>query len=89
MKHHREVLKSLKAYNILAEVETSYGLVILEVTPETFTTARQLMQATRLLSNDALHLAVMRKAGLRDLATNDADIENVKALRVWKPYDVT
>lgn len=88
LKRHRKVLEDLEAYEILAEVETAYGLVILEATPETFLTARQLMQAYRLLSNDALHLAVMQKAGLRDLATNDADFDSIEALRLWKPREV-
>lgn len=88
LKHHRKVLEDLEAYEILAEVETSYGLVILEATPDVFLTARQLMQACRLLSNDALHLAVMQKAGLRDLATNDADFDSIEYLYIWKPRKV-
>ena len=88
LKRHREVLEALEAYEILAEVETAYGLLILEATLETFATARQLMQAYRLLSNDALHLAVMQKAGVRDLATNDADFDSVEGLHIWKPHEV-
>ena len=88
LKRHRGVLETLEAYEILEEVETAYGLVILEATPEAFSIARRLMQAYRLLSNDALHLAVMQKASLRDLATNDADFEGIEDFHIWKPHEV-
>jgi predicted nucleic acid-binding protein len=38
-----------------------------------------------LLSNDAIHLATMKNAGITNLASNDRDFERVEWLRLWKP----
>ncbi|MBN1236602.1 MAG: type II toxin-antitoxin system VapC family toxin [Methanotrichaceae archaeon] len=40
---------------------------------------------TRLLSNDALHLATMKQEGLSTLASNDRDFSSVKRLQIWRP----
>lgn len=42
------------------------------------------MREHRLLSNNALHLAVMRIEGITDLVTNDGDFDRVVGIRVWK-----
>jgi predicted nucleic acid-binding protein len=60
-------------------------LIILEVTIDIFRTARRLMKVHHLMSNDALHLAVMQGAGIRNLVTNDPDFDRVEGIRVWKP----
>ncbi len=36
-------------------------------------------------SNDALHLAIMKKENITDIATYDSDFEKVKGIRRWKP----
>jgi predicted nucleic acid-binding protein len=87
LKRHGEILETLEAYEVAAEVETSYGLTILGVTAETFSTARRLMQIHRLLSNDALHLAVMQEAKIWNLVTNDTDFDKVEGIQVWKPEE--
>jgi predicted nucleic acid-binding protein len=43
------------------------------------------MREHRLLSNDALHLAVMQIEAITDLVTNDRDFDRVVGIRVWKP----
>ncbi len=39
----------------------------------------------RLLAMDFVHLAIMRRNGLTNLATNDADFKRVADLKIWKP----
>lgn len=39
----------------------------------------------RLLAMDSAHLAMMKRNGLTNLATNDADFERVADLKIWKP----
>ena len=39
----------------------------------------------RLLAMDSAHLAIMRRNGLTNLATNDADFKRVADLMIWKP----
>ncbi len=38
-----------------------------------------------LLSNDAIHLATMKKHGITSIATNDRDFERVEWLNIRKP----
>jgi len=38
-----------------------------------------------LLSNDALHVATMKRYGITNIATNDPDFERVDWINVWKP----
>jgi len=38
-----------------------------------------------LLPNDAIHLATMKKYGIRNIATNDSDFERVGGIKVWRP----
>jgi len=88
LKHHREELEKLDAYEISDEVENGYGLIILELTTDTFPTARRLMQLHRLMSNDALHLAVMQKNNLQNLVTNDTDFDGIEGIHTWKPREL-
>ena len=85
LKRHPETLHNLNSYEIVAEVEKGYALNILGVSAKVFAEARHLMQVHRLMSNDALHLAVMQSAGIRNLVTNDPDFDRVEGIRVWKP----
>lgn len=85
VKRHPEALDHLNSYDIVGQVEKEYGLKILSVTAEVFAEARHLMQLHRLMSNDALHLSVMRSAGIGNLITNDPDFDRVEDILVWKP----
>jgi predicted nucleic acid-binding protein len=38
-----------------------------------------------LMATDAVHVAIMRRHGLMNIATNDPDFERVDWLTVWKP----
>jgi len=85
LKRKPEALEELEAYAIVDEVDTGYDLVILEVTADIFRMACRLMKAHRLMSNDALHFAVMQKSNLQNLVTNDSDFDGIEGVRVWKP----
>jgi predicted nucleic acid-binding protein len=45
----------------------------------------ELSAQKRLLTNDALTLAVMEKLGVTALATNDDDFDDVEEMTVYKP----
>jgi len=85
LKRKPEALEKLEAYAIVDEVDTGYDLIILEVTADIFRMARRFIQAHRLMSNDALHLAVMQKSNLQNLVTNDSDFDGIEGVHVWKP----
>jgi predicted nucleic acid-binding protein len=79
------VLTDLAAYEVVEDVEKNYRLQVVGVDAETFAIARALMREHRLLSNDALHLAVMQIEGITDLVTNDRDFNRVVGIKVWRP----
>ena len=79
------MLTDLAAYEVVEDVEKNYGFQMAGVGVETFAVARALMREHRLLSNDALHLAVMQIEAITDLVTNDRNFDRVVGIRVWKP----
>ena len=85
IKEHPDVLSDLVAYEVVEDVEKNYGLRVVEIGVEAFALARTLMREHRLLSNDALHLAVMQIEAMTDLVTNDRDFDRVAGIKVWKP----
>lgn len=85
VKRNPGVLKGLRAYEILEDVENNYNLAIIRITKEDFSKARQLMDKHHLFSNDAMHLAVMLKERIVHIATNDSDFDKVEEIKVWKP----
>lgn len=87
IKNNREILQNLEAYNALADIENNYNLEIWDVRQEDFTRARKLMNEKLLLSNDALHLAVMRREGIADIATRDPDFDTIEGIKIWNPFN--
>lgn len=85
IKNNPQILKELESYEIIKDVETSYNLEIVDVKKEDFLQAQSLMPRYFLLSNDALHLAIMEREGINKIATNDPDFDRVKDITVWKP----
>ena len=41
-----------------------------------------------LMTNDSVTVALMRKLGLRDIATYDADLDGVSGIMVYQPEDI-
>lgn len=72
---HKVVIPTVRALNFHIE---SIGLGLLEA-------ATDLSVQLRLLTNDALTVAAMKKLGLSHLATNDDDFDRVTGITVWKP----
>jgi predicted nucleic acid-binding protein len=40
------------------------------------------------MTNDSVTVALMQKMGLRDVATADADFNNISHIRVYQPGDI-
>lgn len=55
------------------------------ITLELLARGADLSAQHRLLTNDALTLAVMEKLGVTALATNDDDFDAVEGITVYKP----
>lgn len=85
LKRNPQILGKLDAYNAVASVVALPNLRILEVLPGDFAQARAIMQQYHLLSNDALHAAVMQRNGLNILASKDADFQRVPWIKLYEP----
>lgn len=87
IRKNREMLKDLKAYDIVEDIETNYNLSVTGLNQDDFDEARKLMKKEFLLSNDALHLAVMRREEIVNLATRDSDFATVEGIEIWEPEE--
>jgi len=62
-----------------------YPITLVEVDEMAMDLAVQLSGRYRLLISDAVHIAIMKKRGILDLASNDSDFERVTEINLWKP----
>ena len=82
---HPEIIGNLTQY---PQVPSRLGLIPLTVLPldqQILLDASRLAVQHRLLTNDALIVALMQRDGLVHLVTNDDDFDSVTGLTVWKP----
>lgn len=75
LSQHKQVTEVVQGLNIHVEATTLNLLV----------SASDLSIRFRLLTNDALTIAVMEKMGLTNLATNDDNFDALLAITIWKP----
>lgn len=61
------------------------GLDIREVEPKDVLIATMVGGEYRLLFTDSLHLSVMKRLKLKNIATRDSDFERVKDVTIWSP----
>lgn len=74
-----------KAWNALEVINQIENLRIEEIDRQILMDAVEFSKKYGLLSNDAFHVAVMKKYGVKNIATNDKDFERVDWIKVWKP----
>jgi predicted nucleic acid-binding protein len=75
LNEHKKVVAIVRALKLHVEV---INLDLLEA-------ASDVSSQSRLLTNDALTIAVMRRLGLFHLATNDDNFDLINGITVWKP----
>jgi len=91
----REALKLIrKNPEIISKLHTTwsnyayirrYPIAITEVDERAMDLSVQISERYRLLISDAVHIAIMKKRGIVDLASNDSDFERVAGINLWKP----
>ncbi|MCX9011051.1 MAG: PIN domain-containing protein [Candidatus Methanoperedens sp.] len=78
-----------KCYSVLKDfigyVKSLETLKLLEITGDDAFRIYDYGTAYLLHPKDALHLAVMKRYRIFDIATNDGDFERVEWVRVWSP----
>jgi predicted nucleic acid-binding protein len=85
LKRHPELLDGLTQHQRVAATVRSLRLPVEAITLELLARGAALSAHQRLLTNDALTLAVMEKLGVTTLASNDDDFDAVEGLTVYKP----
>lgn len=75
MSEHTKVTSLVRALSIHVE----------PVTLMTLERATLLSNSFKLLTNDALTVAVMEHLALKDLATNDRNFANLTGMTIWMP----
>ncbi|MBA7530502.1 hypothetical protein ES705_22710 [subsurface metagenome] len=74
-----------KPWVVMLNIRQIATLELLEVNEADFEVALSYSKKYGLLSNDAFHVATMKRHGITNIATNDPDFERVERIRVWKP----
>jgi len=64
------------------------GLDIQKVEPKDILIATLVGGEHRLLFKDSLHLSVMKRLKIKNIATRDSDFERVGDLIIWSPYGI-
>ena len=85
LKRHPELLDGLTNHSQVVATVRSLRLPVEVITLDLLAHGAELSSQKRLLTNDALTLAVMEKLGVTALATNDDDFDAVEGLTVYKP----
>ncbi len=78
-----------KCYSVIqkfiAYIKSLEALRILEITGEDAFSIYDYGKLYLLHPKDSLHLAVMKRYRIFDIATNDSDFERVEGIKVWGP----
>lgn len=82
---HPGILSSLKAYGQAAHAAMSMPIDFLPVRPGLITNAATISGREKLMTNDALIVAVMEEHGIGHLVTNDDDFQAVAGITIWQP----
>ena len=86
LKKNWEIVKELnKAGDAVLNINAIENLELVEIDGKMFGIALEYSKKYGLLSNDAVHLATMKRHGITNIATNDGDFERVEWLNIWKP----
>jgi predicted nucleic acid-binding protein len=82
----KAVLRPLKEYSQYIEILKISGLKILNVEYEDISMAVEISSEYGLITADAMHLAVMKRTKIDNIATSDKDFGIVPWITVWYPY---
>jgi predicted nucleic acid-binding protein len=85
LQKHPDVISQLSHYPAAAEGLARLPLRLLTVDWEAIRASAAISIQHRLLTNDALIVALMQRHGLAHLVTNDDDFDSVPGITVWKP----
>ena len=85
IKKHPALLENLTEHQQVTALAHALRIQIEPLTPAVLARGAELSPQRRLLTNDAMMLAVMEKLGITYLATNDDDFDSIPGVMVCKP----
>jgi predicted nucleic acid-binding protein len=88
LKEQPEVIKGLHEYNQAVQQIPRMRIRVRTITPAMVRASEAIRVQEGLMTNDSVTVALMRKMGVTDVATADADFNNVSHIRVYQPGDI-
>ncbi len=82
---HPEIIATLKEYPQALDRLSAVPMTVLPVDEQLLRQAARIAVGHRLLTNDAMIVALMQRHQLIHLVTNDDDFAHVPNLTIWKP----
>jgi predicted nucleic acid-binding protein len=88
LKEQPEIINGLRAYNQAVQQIPRMRIRVRTITPAIVRASEAIRVQEGLMTNDSVTVALMRKMGVTDVATADADFNNVSHIRVYQPGDI-
>jgi len=88
LSHRRELVRQLSVYADEVRNLLGGGLSVETIRSEDFFVALELQRQYGLLTSDGLNLAVARRLALDEIATADANFDQIEDVAVYKPGDL-
>jgi len=85
IKKNPSLLDGLVTPFLAAENIMDMNLEMIDLIAPIFGVALNFMKRYHLMSNDAIHVATMKRLGITNIATNDPDFGRVDWIEVWDP----
>lgn len=79
------VKESTKAWAAIGKIKQINHMAVVGIDGSIFDLALKISKKYGLLSNDALHLAIMKQEGVGTIASNDRDFSSVEWIQIWRP----
>jgi predicted nucleic acid-binding protein len=84
-----EITKVLREYNQSVQHIPRLSIRVRTITSGVVRASEAIRVQNGLMTNDSITVALMRKLSLTAIATADADFDNISALRVYQPGDIS
>jgi predicted nucleic acid-binding protein len=85
LQRRRELIATLSEHQKVTILARALSIHVEPITTEILERAAQLSPQHRLLTNDALSVAVMERLGLSNMVSNDDNFDSIPGLTIWKP----
>jgi predicted nucleic acid-binding protein len=88
LKEQPEIIKGLREYNQSVQQIPRMRIRVRTITSAIVKASEAIRVQEGLMTNDSVTVALMRKMELLNIATADADFDNVSHIRLYQPGDI-